>query len=352
MKKSILIALLILISLFFIISCGPILNLPIVQKISGPNGDVLLTNYSFSWSATSSESTIIGYQIKKDSGSWINTSEASYTWNDISRGSHTFSVKAKDSTNKYSNAMTWTFSNLPSFPEFITKENIDLIKITNDSTSLAGIDVGNYYYDNLSQRLLTNSVFYEYDGSNFILLDNFTMDWGYPILGYGNIIKIDNSTDIAKLYDYNGNFIKQFNVYDTPGTSGQSIYGFFIDENNFVLSTDEDYNIVQYNISTDENEILLAHDGIRSSAICQSGDYYYVYKSSGDIYRFDPTENSGLELVVSDVPNHVTGMVVINHRIYFVSNFGNGFYIYDMNTEEMIKYYYFYKPKGLFILEE
>lgn len=343
-----------LISIFFflfVLSCLAFSYLPTIQKLMGPSGNVLLQEYSFSWSATSNEYSITSYQYKKDSEKWINTTEATYTWNDIPRGSHTFSVKALDKNNQYSNPITWEFSNEITFPDMVLSSRNKIIKITDTATSLTGIGGRYFYYDNLTKKLLSGKAFYEYDKGEFSFLESLSIDNGYPVIGYGKILIIDTGEDIANVYDYSGNFIKQIIFVDPPGSDLQCFEGFFLDDNNFVISEDGIGNISQFNIQTEEKTILMPEEGGWFGAIYNSSDYYYFYKSSSEIYRFDLSNSYEKELIISNLPYHAVGIVVIDSRIYFTSNFGNGFYIYDMNTSELLKYYHFYKPNGLFLLD-
>ena len=337
--------------ILFILNCSAFSNLPIVQKLSGPNGNVLLQEYSFSWIISTTESSITSYQYKKDYGKWTETTVPTYTWNDIPRGSHTFSVKAKDKNNQYSNPISWEFSNDITFPDMVLSSNNKIIKITDDSTSLTGIGGTYFYYDFLSKRLLSGNSFFKYEDNSFKSLGSLQLNNGYPILGHGKILKVLNGEDIAYVYDYEGNFIKQINMVENPSSNNQSIYGFFLDENNFVISTDGNKNIAQFNILTEDKLKIAYPDEGWFGAIYKNEPYYYVYNASGKIYRIDTSNLNNIELVITGLPTHVTGMVVIDHRIYFSSNFGYGFYIYDMSTKELLKYYYFNKPKGLFLLD-
>ena len=277
--------------LFLINSLG-FSNFPTIQKLSGPDGNVLYQVYVFTWNATSTEGSIIGYQYKKDSENWVDTTEATYTWNDIPRGSHTFSVKALDKNNQYSNPITWEFSNEITFPDMLLSSDSQIIKITDNSTSLTGLTENyNYYFDSNSDRLIIGSNFYEYDGISFNHLNSFTLESGEPIIGYGKILKVNNTDDIANVYNFNGDYIKTISLIATPTTRNQSCAGFFLDENNFVLSDDGLKNIAKFNILSEEKTIISTPENGWNSSICKSDNYYYVYNSrNSSIYRIKKSQ--------------------------------------------------------------
>ena len=91
---------------------------PVIQKTSGPDsGSTISVNHAtFGWSGSdatvSRDRSIAKYQIRKDTDSWTDNSQAgtSYEWTGISEGSHTFSVKAFDDEATESNVVSWSFT--------------------------------------------------------------------------------------------------------------------------------------------------------------------------------------------------------------------------------------------------
>ena len=104
----------------------------------------------------------------------------------------------------------------------------------------------------------------------------------------------------------------------------------------FVLSEDGTHNVLKMNIEDGsvEYEILKSFNTALSS-IYRCDDTYYIAVGGNSIYKF--TETTDPELVVSGLPGYITGLWVSGNSIYFVSNFGHGFYVYNMETKEFSK---------------
>jgi hypothetical protein len=72
---------------------------PTTEITSGPNGWITTDSATFNWSGSDNKTSTgdLVYSYKLDSGSWSSwTSSTSKTYNNLSDGSHTFKVKAKD----------------------------------------------------------------------------------------------------------------------------------------------------------------------------------------------------------------------------------------------------------------
>lgn len=83
---------------------------PVITKVGGLEGSTLEKTNIFGWSGNDPDGSIIKYQYRKDSGSWVNHGmNTSYTWNAYLTGLHTFEVRAQDNKGAYSNILKWTF---------------------------------------------------------------------------------------------------------------------------------------------------------------------------------------------------------------------------------------------------
>ena len=96
---------------------------PTVQKTSGPDGGAVINinSAAFEWTGAdeSDARAIVKYQYRKDGGAWTDMNpltQTTYTWNDITEGDRTFSVKAFDDEDDQSNPVTWSFTY--TIPEF------------------------------------------------------------------------------------------------------------------------------------------------------------------------------------------------------------------------------------------
>ncbi|HOO34283.1 MAG TPA: pre-peptidase C-terminal domain-containing protein [Thermotogota bacterium] len=86
-------------------------NRPIVQKVSGNEGNINQPVNSFSWTGSDSDGTVSRYEYQKDSGNWTNINNStSYAWNGFVTGSHTFKVRAADNDGSLSEEICWTFN--------------------------------------------------------------------------------------------------------------------------------------------------------------------------------------------------------------------------------------------------
>src|SRR6056297_2210531 len=95
-------------------------NIPVVEKTVGPdNGQVInVNNAEFQWNGNDETAPriITKYQYQKDEEAWTDVEPptvTTYTWNDITEGAHTFSIKAQDDEQNESQAVIWNFSYLP-----------------------------------------------------------------------------------------------------------------------------------------------------------------------------------------------------------------------------------------------
>ena len=80
--------------------------------------------------------------------------------------------------------------------------------------------------------------------------------------------------------------------------------------------------------------------------IFKHGDFYCVVVGGSRIYKFNETTDP--VLIASGLPSAITGLYVDDNLIYFVSNGGYGFYIYDMDTGKYVKKFDLNYPKFLY----
>ncbi|MBN2231188.1 MAG: hypothetical protein JW779_16505, partial [Candidatus Thorarchaeota archaeon] len=89
-------------------------SIPVVAKVSGPDGEVSESSSTFTWNGSDSDGTIVKYEYRKDEGSWMsNGTSTSYTWSGYSGGVHKFEVRAQDNKESYSDLICWDFSYIP-----------------------------------------------------------------------------------------------------------------------------------------------------------------------------------------------------------------------------------------------
>ncbi len=135
---------------------------PTISKMSGPSGVVDGSSQTFKWSASDSDGTIVGYEYRKDSGSWEELTNTQYTWSSITKGEHTFEVRAKDDDLDYSNIISWSF-------EYINLES-GMFKVAN-SWGVGG-------WENVDDGLLyiTYEAMIQNNVRTYILTPDFTME--------------------------------------------------------------------------------------------------------------------------------------------------------------------------------
>ncbi len=84
---------------------------PAVTKIGGHEGETEESSNAFSWTGNDPDGEIVRYEIRKDSGEWVDAElSTEYTWNDYYEGEHTFEVRAQDNEGAYSNIISWSFT--------------------------------------------------------------------------------------------------------------------------------------------------------------------------------------------------------------------------------------------------
>ena len=230
---------------------------------------------------------------------------------------------------------------------FLTVEkDTGIVMITEDGTSAIGINAYKFAVDDDQKLLFTNNGFvYDYSTGVFIHQKTLSLSSGYIFCGHGRIAVARNTTDDVDFYDYDGKLINNVKFKDPADTRLQNVYGIFLDEDTFVLSEDGDRNIIKIRISDGSIEVL-KHFDQNLSSIFKHGDFYYVAVGGSKIYKFNETTDP--VLIASGLPSAITGLYVDDNLIYFVSNYGYGFYIYNMDTEEYVKKFDLNYPKLLY----
>ena len=236
---------------------------------------------------------------------------------------------------------------------FLTVEkDTGIVMITEDGTSAIGINAGIYsgFAVDDDQKLLfvaggSDSKVYDYSSGDFVFQKTLSLSSGYIFCGHGRIAVARNTTDDVDFYDYDGKLINNVKFKDPADTRLQNVYGIFLDEDTFVLSEDGDRNIIKIRISDGSIEVL-KHFDQNLSSIFKHGDFYYVAVGGSKIYKFNETTDP--VLIASGLPSAITGLYVDDNLIYFVSNYGYGFYIYNMDTEEYVKKFDLNYPKLLY----
>ncbi|MEA2066073.1 MAG: hypothetical protein U9O65_03085 [Thermotogota bacterium] len=78
-------------------------------------------------------------------------------------------------------------------------------------------------------------------------------------------------------------------------------------------------------------------------------DFYYIYVSSdASIYKFSDLTDP--VCVGKEFPYHITGLEVEGDILYFVSNFGKGFYKYNTANNLLIKLFELNSPDRLYMI--
>ncbi len=231
--------------------------------------------------------------------------------------------------------------------EFLALERNYIVKITEDGTVSTGIKANEFCVDDNAKLLFTLTRSYDYSTGEFKLVNEYESLKGYIFSGYGLIASVHNDTDDVDFFGYEGEHINNVIFDESPNNELQYASGLFLDENTFLLSEDGHDNIIRFNISESSFEIFKSFDFGWLGEMDRFQGFYYVYTSSdASIYKF--TEIATPALVNNDFPFHITGMVVEDDFIYFVSNFGNGFFKYDMSEKTTSKIYSLHYPKNLY----
>ncbi|OAA29147.1 hypothetical protein AT15_03925 [Kosmotoga arenicorallina S304] len=230
---------------------------------------------------------------------------------------------------------------------FLTLANSTIIEISNEGSFTTGIKAHSFCVDNEAKLLFTLNEIYDYSSGKFLLLRTYdSLTGGYIYAGFGIIASVHNDTDDIDFYDYDGNFIKTIEFSGNPVIL-QSAYGIFLDNNTFLLSEDGYNNVIKVNISDGTAEIFKSFDFGWLGVFAKHEDSYYIYTSAGNaIYKFSASTDP--VLIDDGFPAHVTGIVAEESILYFVSNFGNGFYSYNMESGELTKIADLNYPQGLY----
>ncbi len=69
---------------------------PATQITSGPTGVISIRNATFTWSGSDPDGQVTSYQYRVDGGSWVTTVQTSKTFTNLTKGMHSFSVRAVD----------------------------------------------------------------------------------------------------------------------------------------------------------------------------------------------------------------------------------------------------------------
>lgn len=219
---------------------------------------------------------------------------------------------------------------------FLTLVNGTIIEISKEGSFTTVIKASSFCVDNDAKLLFTSTEVYDYSSGEFLLLRTYNQLKGYIYAGFGMIASVHNDTNDIDFYDYDGNFIKNIRFRENADDNLQNAYGIFLDNNTFLLSEDGYKNVIKVNISEGTTEIFKAFDFGWLGAFAKYEDFYYIYTSAGNaIYKFSASTDP--VLIDDGFPTHVTGMVVEESILYFVSNFGNGFYSYNLESGELTK---------------
>ncbi|MFO7881049.1 MAG: hypothetical protein R6U52_00760 [Kosmotogaceae bacterium] len=232
---------------------------------------------------------------------------------------------------------------------FLTLENKTIIKMTEEGTSLTDIEAYDFCTDDSSKMLFTLTRAFSYSSGEFKLVCTYDSLKGYIFAGFGKLASVHNNTDDVDFYDYEGKFIKNIKFKEVSDKHLQYISGIFLDDNTFLLSEDGNRNIVKINISEESCEIFKAFDIGWLGEITKFEDFYYMYVSSGaSIYKF--SDSTDPICVGKDFPFHITGLEVEGDMLYFVSNFGKGFYKYNIANNSLIKLFELNSPDRLYTI--
>jgi len=87
------------------------IRIPVMGREYGPNGKILEPDVTFVWNGSDYDGLVVSYQYRKDGGEWEELFELkdSYTWWNVSGGSHTFEVRAVDNDGFCSEPVSWFF---------------------------------------------------------------------------------------------------------------------------------------------------------------------------------------------------------------------------------------------------
>jgi len=109
--------------IFLLVGCPAVNKSPEVVKLDGASGKVAADSWTFLWSGSDADGSIIRYEFRKDFADWeSNGNETGYTWSEYSEGEHTFEVRALDNEGAYSEIIVWTFNyDPPNVPPAVTK---------------------------------------------------------------------------------------------------------------------------------------------------------------------------------------------------------------------------------------
>ena len=255
-------------------------------------------------------------------------------------------IVAKDGHGREKEGPIWRFTTNPEKKAFLTIERNYIVKITEDGTVSTGIKTSDFCVDDNAKLLFTLTRSYDYSTGEFKLVNEYESLKHIISSGFGLIASVHNDTDDVDFYRYDGNFVGNIKFNDPPNNRLQNAYGIFLDENTFLLSEDGNNNIIKFNVAESSFEIFKSFDFGWLGAFYKFHDTYYIYTGGAAIYKFSETTKP--MLVNKDFPVHITGMVVEDDFIYFVSNFGNGFFKYDMTEKTMSKVYDLHYPKKLY----
>jgi hypothetical protein len=219
---------------------------------------------------------------------------------------------------------------------FLTLENRTIIKMTEERTVLTDIEAYEFCTNNSSKLLFTLAENYDYSSGEFELVWTFDSLKGYIFAGYGKLASVHNNTDDVDFYDSEGKFIKNIKFKEVSNKHLQYITGIFLDDNTVLLSEGGSRNIVKINISEESCKVFKTFDIGWLGEITKFEDFYYIYVSSdASIYKF--SDSTDPVCIGKEFPYHITGLEVEGDILYFVSNFGKGFYKYNIANNFLIK---------------
>ncbi|PNS36197.1 hypothetical protein [Mesotoga sp. B105.6.4] len=126
--------------------------------------------------------------------------------------------------------------------------------------------------------------------------------------------KIDSERDTVTFYDMKRKSAGKFDMLHDADNLLQNMYGIFLDERTFVLSTNGQDTVLKYLMET--GQIL---------PIARS-----EYGKLSSIY-FDQGENEYYIAIAEELSSNLTGLVLVGKTIYFTANFGNGLFSYGID---------------------
>jgi len=85
---------------------------PTVTITAGASGDTTDTMPTFTWSGSDTDGSVVGYEYKLDSANWtaVSSGVTSHTFDALSPGTYTFSVRAKDDDGDHSQTASRSFT--------------------------------------------------------------------------------------------------------------------------------------------------------------------------------------------------------------------------------------------------